>query len=252
MLLPPRESNDGLKVPDFQTIRKSARTSFDISVYNSPIDTDRFHAMIRDMSRLSILAKPTSFHHFLDGLARNGCLLRHYTQNIDCIEHRLPNLWEKTVQLHGRIDEAMCQYCGWNGPLVSDRFCGSDLPDCSRCQEFALERERMGKRRRGIGGLRPNVVLYGEENPNGDMIGELTEQDLETGPEVVFVVGTTLKVPGARRLVTELCRAAKAQGGSTVWISRDAPPSALKLPLDLAFHGDCDEVASLLSCCIHV
>ncbi len=109
----------------------------------------------------------------------------------------------------------------------------------------------MGKRRRGIGGLRPNVVLYGEENPNGDMIGELTEQDLETGPEVVFVVGTTLKVPGARRLVTELCRAAKAQGGSTVWISRDAPPSALKLPLDLAFHGDCDEVASLLSCCIN-
>lgn len=35
----------------------------------------------------------------------------------------------KTVQLHSRIDEAMCQYCGWNGPLVSDRFCGSDLTD---------------------------------------------------------------------------------------------------------------------------
>ncbi len=131
---------------------------------------------------------------------------------------------------------------------MSDWFCGSELPDCNRCQEIALERERMGKRRLGIGRLRPNVVLYGEENPKGDTIGELTEQDLWTGPEVVFVVGTALKVPGARRLVTELCRAAKAQGGLTVWINRNAPPSGLKFPLDLAFHGDCDEVASLLSC----
>jgi len=93
---------------------------------------------------------------------------------------------------------------------VSNRFYRSDLPDYSRCQEFALERERIGKRRRSIGGLRPNVVLYGEENPNGDIIRELTEQDLETGLEVVFIVGITLKVPRARRLVIELYRAAKA------------------------------------------
>ena len=106
----------------------------------------------------------------------------------------------------------------------------------------------MGKRRLGIGRLRPNVLLYGEDNPKGDTIGEVTEQDLMTGPEVVLVVGTALKVPGARRLVTELCYAAKAQGGSTVWINTDAPPSGLKFPLDFAFQGDCDEVASLLSC----
>ena len=217
-------------------------------VYSSPVDTDRFHTMIRDISRRSERAEPTAFHHFLNELARNGCLLRHYTQNIDCIEHRLPDLWEKTVLLHGRIDEAMCQYCGWIGPLVPDWFYGSDLPDCKRCEEVALERERMGKRRRGIGRLRPNVVLYGEENPKGEMIGELAEKDLGFGPEVVFVVGTTLKVPGARRLITELCRAAKTQSGFTVWINRDAPPSGLKLPLDLALYGDCDEVASLLSC----
>ena len=74
----------------------------------------------------------------------------------------------------------------------------------------------MGKRRRGIGRLRPNVVLYGEENPKGDIIGEVAEQDLGTGPEIVFVVGTALKVPGATRLATELCCAAKTQGGLTV------------------------------------
>ena len=105
----------------------------------------------------------------------------------------------------------------------------------------------MGKRRRSIGRLRPNVVLYGEENPKGDIIGELAEQDLRTSPEVVFVVGIALKVPGARRLVKELYRTVEAQGGLTVWINKDAPPSGLKLPLNLILQGDCDEIASLLS-----
>ncbi len=105
----------------------------------------------------------------------------------------------------------------------------------------------MGKRP-GIGRLRSNVLLYGEDNPKGDIIWELKEQDLMTGPEVVLVVGTALKVPGPRRLVAELCHAAKAQAGSTVWINTDAPPFGLKLHLDFAFQGDCDEVTSLLSC----
>lgn len=131
---------------------------------------------------------------------------------------------------------------------MPDLFCGSDPPDCNRCQDIELDRARMGKRQRGIGKLRPDVVLYGEGNPKSDMIGEVAEQDLGTGPEVVVVAGTALKVPGARRLVTELCCAAKTRGGFTVWINMDAPPSGLKLPLDLALHGDCDEVATMLSC----
>ncbi len=98
----------------------------------------------------------------------------------------------------------------YNGPLVSDSFRGSDLPDCNRCQEIAVEREDTGKRRLGIGRLRPNVVLYGEENRNDDLIRTIAKRDLQRGSDIVFVVGTGLKVPGARRLVTELCRAATA------------------------------------------
>ncbi len=70
----------------------------------------------------------------------------------------------------------------------------------------------MGKRRLGIGRLRPNVVLYVEENPDDNVIGIAAMRDLQRG-YIVFVVGTGLKVPGARRLVTELCRAANARGG---------------------------------------
>lgn len=40
------------------------------------------------------------------------------------------------------------------------------------------------------------------------MIGELAVQDVGLGPEVVVVVGTALKVPGAMGLVTKLYGAA--------------------------------------------
>jgi len=172
-------------------------------------------------------------------------LLRYYTQNIDCIERQLPDLWGKTVQLHGRIDEAFCQHCGWKEPLISARFSKADLPDCSRCQVIAWERERTGKRQRGIGRLRPSVVLYGEDHPQGDLIGAIAEKDLRTGVDVVLVVGTALKVAGAKRLVRELCHVAKARGGVAIWISKDPPPSYTLF--DIAIQGDCDVVASLLS-----
>ena len=50
------------------------------------------------------------------------------------------------------------------------------------------------------------MVLYGEENPNGDTIRKIAERDLRTGLDMVFVVGIGLKVPRARRLVKEFYR----------------------------------------------
>jgi len=44
------------------------------------------------------------------------------------------------------------------------------------------------------------------------MIRELREQDLRKGLDTVLVVGTALKVPGAKRLVRELYYTAKARG----------------------------------------
>ena len=81
---------------------------------------------------------------------------------------------------------------------------------------MAIDREKVGIQRRRVGRLRPNVVLFGEQDPDGDAIGRITERDLRKGPDVVLVVGTGLKVPGARRFVKELSCAAKRQDGSTV------------------------------------
>ena len=44
----------------------------------------------------------------------------------------------------------------------------------------------------------------------------MAEQDLKAGLEIIFVIGITLKVLGAKRLVTELYYAARTRGGYTV------------------------------------
>ncbi len=186
----------------------------------------------------------TAFHALMDSIASDRRLLRHYTQNINCIEQSLPDLYERTVQLHGAINEALCQYCGWNGLRISESFSEA----CPRCQEVALDREKRGKRRSGIGRLRPNMVLYREEHPRGETIGATAEQDIREGLDAILVVGTALKAPGAKKLVRELCRAVKARDGLTIWVSNALPPAALRISSDLVIRGDCGEVALLLSC----
>lgn len=79
-----------------------------MSVYDFDKSTSHFHSLVRSMRLLATVARPTAFHTFLNGLATKGLLLRHYTQKIDCIEEHLPALWQQTVQLHGRIDKAVC------------------------------------------------------------------------------------------------------------------------------------------------
>jgi len=55
--------------------------------------------------------------------------------------------------------------------------------------------------------LRPDVVLYGEEHRDGERVGEITRRDLMgVRPDLLLVVGTSLKVPGTKRLVRELAK----------------------------------------------
>jgi NAD-dependent SIR2 family protein deacetylase len=48
--------------------------------------------MIRDIFILLLTAEPTAFYKLLADLTRKDCLLRLYTQNINCIKTRLSGL----------------------------------------------------------------------------------------------------------------------------------------------------------------
>ena len=79
------------------------------------------------------------------------------------------------------------------------------------------------------------MVLYEKENPSGESIGRIVESDLREGPDLVVLVTTYLKVPGARRLTRELCHAAKALGGKRFGLT------GLSFAKDLLILVDYDE-----------
>lgn len=55
--------------------------------------------------------------------------------------------------------------------------------------------------------MKPDVVLYGESHKEGERVGEITRKDLMgPRPDLLLVVGTSLKVPGTKLLVRELAK----------------------------------------------
>jgi len=70
-------------------MRKSKHTRFDRSLYSSVDETIDFHSTVCTVFEhlQSDSCQPAAFHKTLDKLARDGRLLHHITQNVDCIEH---------------------------------------------------------------------------------------------------------------------------------------------------------------------
>lgn len=259
--IPDFRSENGL----FRTLRtqhnlkSSGKDLFDASVYKDDSSTASFHDMVREMSHMTRNAKPTPFHQMLASLAEEGRLLRLYTQNVDGIDTRLQPLattiplnekapWPKTIQLHGGLDKMVCSKCGELEEFDAALFEGTETPPCKACEGMDLAREAVGKRSHGIGRLRPRMVLYNEYNPDQDAIGAVTTADLRSRPDAVIVVGTSLKIPGVRRIASEMCKVVKGRkDGFTAWINYDPEPSGPEFVdcWDLVVYGQCDEVARL-------
>ncbi|RPA73194.1 DHS-like NAD/FAD-binding domain-containing protein [Ascobolus immersus RN42] len=259
--IPDFRSSTGLFTTLKSTGVSSGKALFDANVYKENGSTHSFHAMIRSMHALTSTAESTSFHHLLASLAKEGRLLRLYTQNVDGLETRLEPLattvplpskgpWPRTVQLHGALGVMVCSRCKWLAPFQSELFEGADAPNCPECEELDAVREVAGKRTVGVGKLRPRMVLYNEENPDADAIGAVTSGDLKSRPDCVVVVGTSLRIPGVRRIVREMCGTARSvRGGVTVWVNRDDPPTGKEFEgiFDLVVRGECEQVAEMVN-----
>lgn len=241
-------------------LKGSGKHLFDASVYKDDISTSSFHDMVSSMSRLTREARATPFHHMLATIAQDNRLLRLYSQNVDGLDTGLPPLktctplkkdedgkWPRTVQLHGGLDKMVCSKCNDISEFEADLFDGATPPPCPRCEEINdIRTTHEGKRSHGIGRLRPRMVLYNEHNPDDEAIGAVTKQDLQKRPDAVIVVGTTLKVPGVRRIVREMCGVVRdRRGGVAIWINNDLPPVAKDLEdcFDIVVQGPCDSIA---------
>ncbi|KAI6785594.1 NAD-dependent protein deacetylase-like protein [Emericellopsis cladophorae] len=131
--------------------------------------------------------------------------------------------------------------------LEAELFNGPEAPLCATCVDIDDLRTRFaGKRSHGIGRMRPRFVLYNEHNPDADAIGAVTEADLKARPDAVIVVGTSLKVPGTRRIVKEMCLTARGRrDGFTAFINLDSEPKHVDFKdcWDMVVRAKCDKVA---------
>ncbi|KAF4813868.1 NAD-dependent protein deacetylase hst4 [Colletotrichum siamense] len=262
--IPDFRSKKGLfaTLPNDHKMKGSGKHLFDASVYKHDSSTEKFHKMICDLSNMVKAAEPTPFHHLLASLAHEKRLLRLYSQNVDCIDTSMEPLktavplntkgpWPTTIQLHGSVEHMVCSKCADIKPLKTELFVGHEAPLCEECVMIDTLRTQYEQRRsHGIGRLRPRMVLYNEFNPDEEAIGKVSSVDLKSRPDAVIVVGTSLKIPGVRRLVKELCQVTRSRrDGFTAWINTDSEPqhNDFKDCWDLVVRGKCDDVAHWVS-----
>ncbi|KAJ2711248.1 NAD-dependent deacetylase hst3 [Coemansia spiralis] len=169
----------------------------------------------------------------------------------------LDKTFTRAVQLHGNLDKVVCTICHTDYPFsekMAEEFCEGTPPPCPRCKEIEVIRDIVGKRSVATGVLRPDIVLYNEAHPQAELIGELSEYDLKQRPDLLIVIGTSLKIPGIKRMVREMSkcvhsctqRSKRAGAGKVIFINRDEPPRGWDDVFDYYIAGDADEVIGRL------
>jgi len=224
----------------------------------------------------------TPTHKFIRALRDGGRLVRCYTQNIDGLEAReglcldlkrgkgnrsrfVKSVVSKprpegptipgsetdggceVVQLHGDLEALRCglcnELCSWGDEDREIILLSGKSPECHSCVSKNENRRFSGKRGTAVGGLRPNVVLYGEEHPSADLLSPITTHDLKLGPDVLVILGTSLRVHGLKVLVREFAKAVHARGGGKViLVNRTRPAESVwSKVIDYWVGMDCDE-----------
>ncbi|KAL6405627.1 hst4p protein [Ilyonectria robusta] len=80
------------------------------------------------------------------------------------------------------------------------------MADCPECEKEQSDRASAGKRRRTIGFLRTNVLLYGENCPNEASIIAAFNHAIAQPIDAVLIVGTRLSIPSLAGFAKRLCR----------------------------------------------
>ncbi|KAK2461579.1 hypothetical protein APHAL10511_006042 [Amanita phalloides] len=230
--IPDFRSSDGLYAlvkqqhPD---IVLKGRDLFEASLFRDPKSTAVFYTFISQLKHSIDSASPSPTHRFIKTLDAKGKLLRSYTQNIDGFEEQaglLGNSSEdakidgkgkqrvrmrdvRNIQLHGDIHRVRCTACSAEYPCTQEHmkyFSEGLSPSCSECLMRSNARAARSARPIKVGSLRPAIVLYGEPHPLGDEIGNMQTNDMARKPDMLIIMGTSLKVHGLKKLVKDFAR----------------------------------------------
>ncbi len=156
-----------------------------------------------------------------------------------------PNRGVECVFLHGSLAELRCFVCArtasWDEETrLADTLAGRQ-PTCPHCAGATAAREERGKRALGVGKLRPDIVLYGEDHPHAHLISPLVQHDLSLGPDMLLILGTSMRVHGLKVLVKEFAKAVHDRGGKVVFVNLTKPPESVWADvIDYWVQWDCD------------
>jgi NAD-dependent SIR2 family protein deacetylase len=156
-----------------------------------------------------------------------------------------PEKGVECVFLHGSLHALRCfvcaRLCDWDEDDREALTMSGEQPECPHCAGATAARQEKGKRALGIGKLRPDIVLYGEEHPQSDLISPIVQHDLSANPDLLLVLGTSLRVHGLKVMVREFAKAVHQKGGKVVFINFTKPSeSTWGDVIDYWIEWDCD------------
>jgi NAD-dependent SIR2 family protein deacetylase len=181
----------------------------------------------------------------------------------------------RNVELHGDLGRVRCTLCftdyaadkGWVEMMRE-----GEAPECPKCLErcespllihscrctgtlplstaytfkkltvTGSSRIKRSARATPIGSLRPSIVLYDEPHPLGDDIGMLQAHDMSKTPDVMIIMGTSLKVSGLKALVKDFAKAIHGakRPGMVVFVNATKPGKEWEGVIDVHVQGETD------------
>lgn len=252
--IPDFRSSDGLYAlvkQQYPDVVLKGRDLFDASLFRDTISTSVFYTFISQLKRSIDVASPSPTHRFIKTLDTKRKLLRSYTQNIDGLEEKAGLVGSssdgvringkgkakikvkevRNVQLHGDIHRVRCTFCSAELLCTEeylDRFNTGVPPDCPECVTRSKARVARSARALKIGILRPAIVLYDEPHPLGDEIGSMQTADINRKPDMLIIMGTSLKVHGFKKLVRDFARVVHDAAPSPASASTSSPPKGAR------------------------
>ncbi|PYH47746.1 SIR2 family NAD-dependent protein deacylase [Aspergillus saccharolyticus JOP 1030-1] len=186
---------------------------FDISFFRE--NPKPFYTLAREIAPGRY--RPTIAHSFIKLLYDKGRLLKHFSQNIDCLERLAGVPGEMIVEAHGSFATQRCIDCkaDYPGDQMKAAIAAGEVPHCQQCN----------------GLVKPDIVFFGEALPSDFF----DSRDLPEQADLCIVMGTSLTVQPFASL-PQFCR----DGVPRVLINMERVGGLGSRPDDVLVLGDCD------------
>lgn len=122
--------------------------------------------------------RPTITHVFIALLHKKGLLLKHFTQNIDCLDREAGVPGDKVIEAHGSFATSRCIECKLEYPN-DEMLQKVEKQEIPRCKDEKCN-----------GLVKPDIVFFGEALPAAFFEG----QNLPRMADLVIVMGSSLSV----------------------------------------------------------